>query len=201
MRTSRIWHHYSSLRLLCSALPLLYSLYLSPWTRPRPYICQFTTGLPRPIRRQQGTGAQSISQSACTEELARESRPIIALARTARMPTNQSAERNPRAKHQPIRGLLGTRANANQSERLQEPRECRPIRALAGTPAKVSQSECLLIIVYAAPSNRVHRTSASVLRKHLTKSSKLICTLTFDIKWRNVFRHTIQLGPRTLRDV
>src|SRR6218665_472229 len=50
-------------------------------------------------------------------------------------------------------------------------------------------TEYLLIIVYAAPSNRVHRTSASVLRKRLTKSSKLICTLTFDLKWRNVFRH------------
>src|SRR6218665_544871 len=54
-------------------------------------------------------------------------------------------------------------------------------------------TEYLLIIVYAAPSNRVHRTSASVLRKHLTKSSKLICMLTFDIKWRKVFRHTSML--------
>src|SRR6218665_1287893 len=52
-------------------------------------------------------------------------------------------------------------------------------------------TEDLLIIVYAAPSNRVHRTSASVLRRHLNKSSKLICMLTFDIKWRNVFRHSI----------
>src|SRR6218665_1367761 len=116
MRTSRIWHHYSSLRLLCSALPLLYSLYLSPWTRPRPYICQFTTGLPRPIRRQQGTGAQSISQSACTEELARKCRPIIE--------------------------LTGTRAKVGQSERLQQPRECRPNRVQRGTRAQsISQSE------------------------------------------------------------
>src|SRR6218665_3193226 len=149
---------YSALLLLSRLSPLsLLVLLSSPYcTYPLPYIGQFTIGLPRPIRRQQGTGAQSISQSACKEELARkvsanhrayrntrESRPIRALARTARMPTNQSAERNPRAKYQPIRGLLGTRANANQSERLQEPRECRPIRALAGMPAKVSQSERL----------------------------------------------------------
>src|SRR6218665_2632174 len=148
---------YSALLLLSRLSPLSLLVLLSaPYcTYPLPYIGQFTIGLPRPIRRQQGTGAQSINQSACKEELARKCRPIReltgtrakepirVLARTARMPTNQSAERNPRAKYQPIRGLPGTSANANQSERLQEPRECRPIRALAGTPPKVSQSDCL----------------------------------------------------------
>src|SRR6218665_1641602 len=92
------------------------------------YIGQFTIGLPQPIRRQQGTGAQTINQSAWKEEPARkvsanpraarnarERQPIRALARTARMPTNQSACRNAR-ESQPIRVLAGTaRMPANQS--------------------------------------------------------------------------------------
>src|SRR6218665_2665320 len=127
MLTSRIWHLYSSVRPLGSALPLFSILSLSLLFPSLPllsfsclfrlYICQFPTGLPRPIRRQQGTGAQSISQSACKEELARKCQPIIE--------------------------LTGTRAKVGQSERLQEPRECRPIRAQRGTRAQsISRSAC-----------------------------------------------------------
>src|SRR6218665_1661535 len=73
----------------------------------------------------------------------RESRPIRALARTARMPTNQSAERNPRAKYQPIRRLLGTRANADQSERLQERPRKSANQSACRNRANANQSERL----------------------------------------------------------
>src|SRR6218665_473227 len=109
---------YSALLLLSRLSPLSLLVLLSaPYcTYPRPYIGQFTIGLPRPIRRQQGTGAQSINQSACKEELARKCRPI--------------------------RELTGTGAKVAQSECLQEPRECRRIRAQRGTRAQsISQSE------------------------------------------------------------
>ena len=107
----------------------------------------------QPISVQRGIRAQSISQSEGCQE-------------RRRTPTNQSACRN--------------RANADQWERLQEHAE----QGLGLTKTKATDTKNshrsikdMLIIAYAVPSNRVHRTSASVLRWHLTKSSHLIYML------------------------
>src|SRR6218665_701884 len=244
MRTSRMWHHYSSLRLLCSALPLLYSLYLVTLHGLGPVLiyanlpqdCLGQSEGSKELARKVSTNQRAkrnwrvnvgqseslqerartpANQSACKNRAnadqserreeparkvsanpraarnARERLPIRALAGPARMPTNQSACRNAR-ESQRIRAPAGTaRMPTNQSACRNVLRKDSSTYKMKATNTKNNRrsTEDLLIIVYAAPSNRVHRTSASVLRRHLTKSSKLICMLTFDIKWRNVFRH------------
>src|SRR6218665_255187 len=220
MRTSRMWHHYSSLRLLCSALPLLYSLYLVTLHGLGPVLiyanlpqdCLGQSEGSKELARKVSTNQRAkrnwrvnVGQSESRQERARKSANQSAYRNRAnadqserreeparKVSANQRAARNARER-QLIRAPAGTCAKVSQLEHLQEPRECRPIRALAGTccartsaltKTKVTDTknnhrstEDMLIIAYAIPSNRVHRTSASELRRHLIKSSHLIYML------------------------
>jgi len=121
---------------------------------------------------------------------------MLANQSASRNMAKQNAERNWRTKCQRIRELLGTRerqpirmhagtrANAGQSKGLQEHSRA-GTGTLTRTKATVTKNnyrstKYILFIIYTAPSNRVHfihRTSASVLRWHLTKSSQLIYML------------------------